>query len=112
MTLIKKKITSVFHPHRYSRVNFLKEEFSKSFKFSDRVVLCPIYAAGEKINKKFDMLKFARMISVNSDVNVIVIKDEENLKNFFKKNLMKNEIIIGMGAGSISHWMRNLKQYL
>ena len=52
------------------------------------------------------------MISVNSDVNVIVIKDEENLKNFFKKNLMKNEIIIGMGAGSISHWMRNLKQYL
>ena len=108
----KKKITSVFQPHRYSRVNFLKEEFSKSFKFSDRVVLCPIYAAGEKINKKFDILKFARMISVNSDVNVIVIKDEENLKNFFKKNLMKNEIIIGMGAGSISHWMRNLKQYL
>ena len=108
----KKKITSVFQPHRYSRVNFLKEEFSKSFKFSDRVILCPIYAAGEKINKKFDILKFARMISVNSDVNVIVIKDEENLKNFFKKNLMKNEIIIGMGAGSISHWMRNLKQYL
>ena len=108
----KKKITSVFQPHRYSRVNFLKEEFSKSFKFSDRVVLCPIYAAGEKINKKFDILKFAKMISVNSDVNVIVIKDEENFKNFFKKNLMNNEIIIGMGAGSISHWMRNLKQYL
>ena len=108
----KKKITSVFQPHRYSRVNFLKEEFSKSFKFSDRVVLCPIYAAGEKINKKFDILKFARMISVNSDVNVIVIKDEENFKNFFKKNLINNEIIIGMGAGSISHWMRNLKQYL
>ena len=43
------------------------------------------YAAGEKINKKFDILKFARMISVNSDVNVIVIKDEENLKNFFKE---------------------------
>ena len=64
------------------------------------------------MNKKFDILKFAKMISVNSDVNVIVIKDEENLKNFFKKNLINNEIIIGMGAGSISHWMRNLKQYL
>ena len=48
----KKKITSVFQPHRYSRVNFLKEEFSKSFKFSDRVVLCPIYAAGEKNKQK------------------------------------------------------------
>ena len=52
------------------------------------------------------------MISTNSDVNVIVVKDEENLKNFFKKNLIDNEIIIGMGAGSISNWMRNLKKYL
>ena len=47
-----KKITSVFQPHRFSRVNLLKNEFSKSFKFSDRVILCPIYAAGEKISKK------------------------------------------------------------
>ena len=87
----------------------LKKEFSKSFKFSDRVVLCPIYAAGEKINKKVDLIKFGKMISLNSNVEVIVVKDEENFKNFFKKNLIKNEIIIGMGAGSISNWMRNLK---
>ena len=49
----KKKITSVFQPHRFSRVNLLKNEFSKSFKFSDRVVLCPVYAAGEKDKKNF-----------------------------------------------------------
>ena len=50
------------------------------------------------------------MISTNSDVEVIIVKDEENLKNYFKKNLIKNEIIIGMGAGTISNWIRNLKQ--
>ncbi len=108
----KKKITSVFQPHRFSRVNFLLKEFSKSFKFSDRVVLCPVYAAGEKNDKKFDIIKFGKMISLNSKVNVIIVKDENNLKNFFKTNLFKNEIIIGMGAGSISNWMRNLEQYL
>ncbi len=108
----KKKITSVFQPHRFSRVNLLKKEFSKSFKYSDRVVLCPIYAAGEKINKNFDLIKFGKMISLNSKVDVILIKDEENFRNFFKKNLIKNEIIIGMGAGSISNWMRNLKKSL
>ena len=47
------------------------------------------------------------MISLNSKVDVILIKDEENFRSFFKKNLIKNEIIIGMGAGSISNWMRN-----
>ena len=108
----KKKITSVFQPHRFSRVNLLKKEFSKSFKYSDRVVLCPIYAAGEKINKNFDLIKFGKMISFNSKVDVILVKDEENFRNFFKKNLIKNEIIIGMGAGSISNWMRNLKKSL
>ena len=105
----EKKITSVFQPHRFSRVNLLKKEFSKSFKFSDRVILCPIYAAGEKILNDFDLVKFGRMISLNSNVEVIVIKNEKDFKNFFKKNLIKNEIIIGMGAGSISNWMRNLK---
>ncbi len=107
-----KKITSVFQPHRFSRVNSLKNEFSKSFKFSDRVMLCPVYAAGEKKIKNFDIIKFGRMISLNSNVDVILVKDEENLKNYFKKNLIKNEIIIGMGAGTISNWIRNLKQIL
>ena len=108
----KKKITTIFQPHRFSRVQSLKKEFSKSFKFSDRVVLCPIYAAGEKVNKNFNLTNFGKMISINSNVNVIIIKDEFNLRNFLKKNLIKDEIIIGMGAGSISNWMRNLKHFL
>ena len=37
-----KKITSVFQPHRYSRVQSLKIDFSKSFNNSDCVILCPI----------------------------------------------------------------------
>ena len=93
-------------------MNLLKKEFSKSFKFSDRVILCPIYAAGEKIVNNFNLVKFGRMISLNSSVEVIIIKNEKDFKNYFKKNLIKNEIIIGMGAGSISNWMRNLKQLL
>ncbi len=107
-----KKITSVFQPHRFSRVNLLKKEFSRSFKFSDRVVLCPIYAAGEKTNKNFNLIKFGKMIALNSKANVIIVKNEKNFQNFLKKNLIKNEIIIGMGAGSISSWMRNLKHFL
>tara|TARA_Y200000002_G_scaffold157463_1_gene130220 strand:- start:871 stop:2265 length:1395 start_codon:yes stop_codon:yes gene_type:complete len=108
----KKKITSVFQPHRFSRVNLLKKEFSKSFKFSDRVILCPVYAAGEKKTNNFNLINFGKMISLNSGVEVIIIKNEKDFKNFFKKNLIKNEIIIGMGAGSISHWMRDLKKTL
>ena len=56
--------------------------------------------------------KFGKMISRNSSVEVIIIKNEKDFKNFFKKNLLKNEIVIGMGAGSISNWMRNLPRLI
>ena len=46
-----RQIISVFEPHRYSRVLSLKSEFSKSFSKSNLVLLCPLYAAGEKKNQ-------------------------------------------------------------
>ena len=45
---MKEKIIAVFEPHRYSRVLSLKKEFAKSFLKSSLVLLCPLYAAGEK----------------------------------------------------------------
>ena len=44
----KRKIISIFEPHRYSRVMSLKNEFSKCFSKSDLVIMCPLYAAGKK----------------------------------------------------------------
>ncbi len=105
----KKKIISVFEPHRYSRVISLKNQFSKCFSKSDVVIICPLYAAGERKNFKFDLIKFANLIAKNSNTQVIVIKNEIELSMYLRKNLISNEIIIGMGAGSISKWMTGLK---
>ena len=107
-----RKIISVFEPHRYSRVLSLEKEFSKCFLKSDIVLLCPIYAAGEKKNLSFDFIKFGKLIGKYSKTQVIIIKNELELCKFFRKNLIKDEIIIGMGAGAISKWMANLKNSL
>ena len=107
-----RKIISVFEPHRYSRVLSLKKEFAESFNKSNIVLLCPIYAAGEKINSKFNSFEFAKLISLKSKTQVIVIKDYKEIEKYFKKNLVSNEIIIGMGAGAISKYMRELKTVL
>ncbi len=108
----KRKIISVFEPHRYSRVLTLKESFSKSFLKSDLVLICPLYSAGEKKNLNFNMLSFSKLISTNSKTQVVLVKNFSELVNYFKKNLINNEIIIGMGAGLISQWMRELKKNL
>ena len=105
----KRKIITVFEPHRYSRVIALKQSFSKSFIKSNLVLICPLYAAGEKKDTKFNLLHFAKLISKNSKTQVVLVKNQKELSNYFKKNLISNEIVIGMGAGSISQWMRELK---
>ncbi len=105
----KKEIICIFQPHRISRVKSLKLEFSKSFKTSDTVLLCPIYKASETIKLGFSYNSFAQLIIKNSKVKLIIIKNERELQKFLKQTAYGNKIYIGMGAGSISSWMRNLK---
>ena len=107
-----RRIISVFEPHRYSRVLTLKKEFASSFINSDIVLLCPIFGAGEKKNLNFNKIEFAKLITRLSKTQVIIIKNFKEISNYFKKNLISNEIIIGMGAGSISKHMRELKSIL
>ena len=107
-----RKIITVFEPHRYSRVMSLRQAFSKSFTKSDVVLICPMYAAGEKKNSSFSLFSFAKLISKNSKTQTVLVKNQNELSNYFKKNLVSDEIIIGMGAGSISKWMKELKSSL
>ena len=53
---------------------------------SNLVIICPLYSAGEKRNPKFDMIKFAKLIAKNSKTQVIIIKNQIELINFFKKS--------------------------
>ena len=103
-----RKIICVFQPHRYSRVAALKKEFASSFKSIDSVVLCPVYSAGEKKKYNFNQDRFSKLISKKSNTQVINIKNQKDLKNFFNKNLLSDEMVICMGAGSITNWIREI----
>ena len=102
----------VFQPHRISRLRDLRKEFSFSFQNADIVILCPVYLAGEKIKLGFSYLKFAKEIIKNSKVRLFLIKDNFQLAKFIKKNIYGKKIVIGMGAGTISNWMRKLPKLM
>ena len=105
----KKEIICVFQPHRISRVKNLKIEFSKCFRKADTVLLCPIYKANENIKLGFSYASFAKLIIKNSKVKLINVNNELELKKVIEKTAYGEKIYIGMGAGSISNWMKNLK---
>ena len=103
-----KEVVCVFQPHRISRLRNLKKEFSLSFKKANKVILCPVYVAGEKLKLGFNYHNFAKAIAKNSRVNVFLIKNEFQLAKYVKQNVHGEKIVIGLGAGSISSWIRNL----
>ena len=102
----------IFQPHRISRLRDLRKEFSFSFLKADIVVLCPLYSAGEKMKLGFNYLKFAKEIIKNSKVRLFLVNDNFQLAKFIKKNIYGKKIVIGMGAGTISSWMRELPNLL
>ena len=108
----KEEVVCVFQPHRISRLKNLKKEFSLSFKKANCVILCPVYAAGEKLKLGFNYFNFAKTIAKNSRVKVFLVKNEIQLARYVKQNIYGEKIVIGMGAGSISSWIRNLQKLI
>ena len=104
----KEEVICIFQPHRISRLKDLKKEFSFSFRKADTVILCPIYTAGEKMKLGFSYNDFAKEIIKNSKVKLLMVDDQYQLAKFIKNNIYGKKIVVGMGAGTISAWMKEL----
>ena len=102
----------IFQPHRISRLKDLKKEFTYAFKKADKVFLFPIYTAGEKIKLGFSYKNFANQIIKNSKVQLFLVDDKFQLAKYIRNNIFGKQIVIGMGAGTISSWMRELPKLL
>ena len=74
--------------------------------------MCPIYKAGESIKLGFKYINFAKEIIKNSKVKIILIKNEIDLAKFTKQNIYGDQLVVSMGAGSVSSWIRNLPKLL
>ena len=102
----------IFQPHRISRLKDLRNEFTHCFRDADTIILCPIFTAGEKIKLGFNYNDFAKGIIKNSKVKLFMIKNNIELAKFLKQNIYGKKIVVGMGAGSISNWMKKLPELM
>ncbi|WP_286033969.1 UDP-N-acetylmuramate--L-alanine ligase [Fusobacterium necrogenes] len=94
----KDKITVIFQPHRYSRVNFLLENFKDAFEKADELILLPIYSAGEKNIFKVTIEDLQNIIT---KPKAIVEKNPQNIDEMIM-NFEGNRVFMFMGAGDIS----------
>ena len=72
----------------------------------------PRIFSGEKIKLGFNYINFAKELIKNSKVKLFLVNDNFQLAKFIKRNMSGKKIVIGMGAGSISNWMRELPKLI
>ena len=108
----KNRIISVFQPHRYSRLRDLFDEFCRSFNDADQVILLDVYAAGEKPINQFHSINLENGLTNYGHKNVLYIKDQHLLTKTLIKLIKPNDLIICLGAGSITKIANNLEEEL
>ncbi len=97
---INKNIIVVFQPHRYSRTKILFNEFIFVLSKIKKLYLLDTYSAGEKKIKGFESIDlFSNLIKINK--NIVYVGKKSLNKLIYRETSQKN-IIIFMGAGSIS----------
>ncbi|MFA5931762.1 MAG: cyanophycin synthetase [Candidatus Paceibacterota bacterium] len=94
-----KKITVLFQPHLYSRTKALFDDFAKSFKGADQVLLLPIYFARESKDESVSSELLAKAIMEEGE-NARAFGSFEEAESFVKAlNLGSKDVFITMGAG-------------
>lgn len=94
------KIWCVFQPHTYTRTKTLWNDFLTCFDNADELILTDIYAAREKPDGVTTSEKLAAEMKNNRD-NVIYIKNFNDIAEYLKENVRKNDMVFIMGAGDI-----------
>jgi UDP-N-acetylmuramate--alanine ligase len=96
------RIVAVFQPHRYTRTRDLMDDFATAFHDADRVVLTEIYAAGEEKLPGVDAATLAEAIRARGHRDVELAPDLTGLPARLAADLRTGDLVITLGAGSIT----------
>ncbi|MFZ6772096.1 UDP-N-acetylmuramate--L-alanine ligase [Undibacterium sp. SXout7W] len=97
-----RRLVLAFQPHRYTRTRDLFEDFVKVISTADAVVLAEVYAAGEHAIVAADGRALTRALRVAGKVEPVFVENIQEMPDNLAHVLKDGDVLIVMGAGSIS----------
>lgn len=98
----ERRIVLAFQPHRYTRTRDCFEDFVKVLSSADAVLLTEVYAAGEPALVAADGRALARGVRVAGKVEPVFVEDVAEMPEAIRNFAQDRDVVIVMGAGSIS----------
>lgn len=104
-----KRVIAIFQPHRYTRLKNLWDEFLTAFNGVDKVIVTDVYAASEDEIEGINSANFVNELSSQMDVPCVHIAGSiREVAQQILPTLQKNDIVIGLGAGTITNLGKEL----
>jgi UDP-N-acetylmuramate--alanine ligase len=102
------KVIAVVQPHRYTRLRDLFEDFCSCFNDADTVIVADVYAAGESPIEGVSRDALVEGLRNRGHRRVIALPAPEQLAAIVKQEAASGDLVVCLGAGSITTWANAL----
>jgi len=106
------KVIAVVQPHRYTRLEDLFEDFCTCFNDADAVVVADVHAAGETLIEGADRDSLVGGLRHHGHRAVEALNGPEELAATVDRLASSGDMVVCLGAGSITAWANALPQEL
>ena len=107
-----KRVVAVMQPHRYTRLDDLFDEFCSCFNDADTVIIAPVYSAGEDPIDGASHTALVEGLVARGHRDARALKQPEDLAGLIAGTAKPGDVVICLGAGSITHWAHALPDEL
>jgi UDP-N-acetylmuramate--alanine ligase len=106
------KVIAVVQPHRYTRLRDLFDQFCLCFNDADTVIVAPVYAAGEAPIEGVNRDALVEGLKVRGHRDARPLEGPEALAPMVRDIAKPGDLVVCLGAGSISQWAYALPDQL
>jgi UDP-N-acetylmuramate--alanine ligase len=101
---------AVVQPHRYTRLRDLFDQFCTCFNDADTVIVTDVYSAGEEPIEGITRDALVEGLRAAGHRSVAALPDEKALPALVLSLAGPGDLVVCLGAGSISKWAGALPQ--
>ena len=106
------RVIAVHQPHRYSRLSALFDDFCQCFNDADVVAIADVYAAGEAPVEGADRDSLVSGLIRHGHRHARALRDEDDLERLVREQAGPGDMVVCLGAGTISAWANRLPERL
>lgn len=106
------RVIAVHQPHRYTRLSHHFQEFCACFNDADVVGIAEVYAAGEEPIPGASRDDLVHGLIAHGHRHARTVQDEHDLARLVREQARPGDMVVCLGAGTISTWAYALPELL